>query len=92
MKALARLALCLSLLAGTVMAGCSGGRPVAEQPRANEAQPPPRGDGGAQLVRTLDALKRPGVEAEKDTQAARSVLDAIRGAAQMQGDAGLRDH
>ena len=91
MKALARLALCLSLLAGPVLAGCSGARPAAEQPRAG-AQPPPRGDGGAQLVRMLDALKRPGVQAEKDTQAARSVLDAIGGAAQMQGDAGLRDH
>jgi hypothetical protein len=92
MKAVARLALCLPLLAGPVLAGCSGGRSVAEQPNAHEAQPPPRGDGGAQLVRTLDALKRPSIQAEKDTQAARSVLDAIGGATQMQGDAGLRDH
>jgi hypothetical protein len=92
MKAAARLALCLPLLAGPVLGACAGERPAAEQPKAREAQPPPRDDGGAQLVRTLDALKRPGVQAEKDTQAARSVLEAIGGAAQMQGDAGLRDH
>jgi len=89
MKAVARLALCLPLL---VLAACSGERPVAEQPNAHGAQPPPRDDGGAQLVRRLDALKRPSDQAVKDTQAARSVLDAIGGSAQMQGDAGLKDH
>ena len=92
MKAAARLALCLSLLGGAALGACGGGRPAAEPPKAHEAQPPPRGDGRAQLVRTLDALKQPGDNAVKDTQGARAVIEAIGGATQMQGDAGLRDH
>jgi len=92
MKAVARLALCIPLLAGPALAACAGGGAAAKQPEAHEAPPPPRDDGRTQLYRTLDALKQPGANAEKDTQAAQSVVDAIRGAAQMQGDAGLRDH
>jgi hypothetical protein len=37
----------------------------------------------------MDALKQPGARALKDTQAARSVLDAIGGNPQMQGDGGV---
>jgi hypothetical protein len=92
MKAAARLAQCLFLLGGAVLGACAGEKPAAEPPKAHEAQPPPRDDGRAQLVRTLDALKQPGVEAVKDTQEARSVIEAIGGVTQMQGDAGLRDH
>ncbi len=65
---------------------------AAKQPEAHEAPTPPRDDGRTQLYRTLDALKQPGANAEKDTQAAQSVVDAIRGATQMQSDAGLKDH
>jgi hypothetical protein len=92
MKAAARLALCIPLLAGPALAACAGGGAAAKQPEAHEAPPPPQGDGHTQLERTLEVLKQPGVKAEKDTHAAQSVVDAIRGAAQMQGDAGLRDH
>jgi hypothetical protein len=92
MKAAARLGLCVPLLAGAVLAACAGGKPSAQPPAAHQAQPPPRDDGRAQLVRTLDALKQPGANAVEDTQAARSVLQAIGGVTQMQGDAGLTDH
>ena len=92
MKAAARLALCIPLLVGPALAACAGGGAVAKQPEAHEAPLPPRDGGGTQLYRALDALKQPGANAEKDTQAAQSVVDAIRGATQMQADAGPRDH
>lgn len=88
MDAAVRLALCIPLLAGPALAACAGGTPA---PPPESAQPP-RDDGRAQLVRTLERLKQPGANAEKDTEAARSVLEAIGGSPQMQGDAGLADH
>jgi len=91
MKAAARLALCIPLLAGPALAACATGRASAQQPEAREAPPPP-GDGRAQLVRSLEVLKQPGVKAEEDTQEARSVLDAIRGSPEMQRDGGAPDH
>jgi hypothetical protein len=90
MKAALRLAPCF-LLAGAVLAACAGERLAAQQPETREAQRSPRDDGRAQLVRELETLKEPGVKAVQDTQEARSVLEAIGGATQMQGDAGLAD-
>jgi hypothetical protein len=90
-KALARLALWVSLLAGSLLAACAGERTPVQEPASAEAQATPRADGRAQLVRTLEQLKQPGVKAETDTQEARSVLDAIGGTPEMQGDGGLGD-
>ncbi len=92
MNAAARLALCLPILLGPVLGACAGARNTVETPEAPGAPSPPRDDGRAQLVRTLETLKQPGDKAQNDTQEARSVLDAIGGSTEMQRDGGLADH
>lgn len=92
MRVVGRLTPGFLLVAAALLGACAAGTPAVQQPEGREAQPSPRDDGRAQLVRTLDTLKQPGVEAETETQGARSVIEAIGGSPEMQGDGGLRDH
>ena len=91
MKARIPLAILLSLLGAAAVGACAAGRPPTQPPESHEA-PPPREDPAAQLVRSLDALKQPSTRAVETTDEARSVIEAIGGSTQMQGDAGLTDH
>ncbi len=77
-----RLALVAPLLAGAVVCACAS---------AGQQAPPPKppDDGQAmQLVQAMDRLQRSSDRAEQDTARARSVLEAIGGATQMQSDGG----
>lgn len=93
MKFGTRLVLLVPLLAGAALSACASEKPLAPPPESSEAPAPSRDDGRARLVRGLDALKQPGDRAEKDTDTARSVLEAIGGGStEMQADAGRTDH
>jgi uncharacterized membrane protein len=79
-------ALFAGCLFGALVCACAGRHPAPEPPAEANA---PADDQRAQLLQSLEALKQAGVRAEQDTRAARSVLDAIVGSPQMQGDGGV---
>ncbi|HEX8796769.1 MAG TPA: hypothetical protein VF765_37715 [Polyangiaceae bacterium] len=68
------------LLAGAV--ACASQRPAPDT-----AQVPPTN--AEQLQRALDRLKQPSTQAVQSTERARSVLDALQGEPEMQGDGGV---
>lgn len=86
------LAILAPVLAAAALGACAVDRPAPQPPETREAPPTSRDDPAARLVRSLDALKQPSDRAQKDTNEARSVLEAIGGAPERQGDAGPADH
>ncbi|HTQ41460.1 MAG TPA: hypothetical protein VMI75_01810 [Polyangiaceae bacterium] len=60
---------------------------ASHPPSPAPAQPP--ADGRTQLHRVMDRLKEPSDRAVRETQQAGSVIDAIGGTPQMQGDGGV---
>jgi hypothetical protein len=79
-------ALVVGCLSGAMVCACAGQRPAPESPTETRA---PADAGLPQLKQTIESLEEPSIRTEEATQEARSVLDALGGVLQMQGDGGV---